>query len=79
MSANGCIDNHQPEQNKKSANIDMSFYPDTLEVEKRLLTFWRKNSEKQYILQKDREMNGQQSPTEITADSVECLSEQWRC
>lgn len=52
----------------------MSFYTNTLEVVKKTIDILEEEFRKQDILQKDDEMNGQQSPTQITADSVECLS-----
>jgi len=58
-----CIDNQQHEQNKKSANIFMSFYTNTLEVVKKTIDILEEEFRKQDILQKDDEMNGQQSPT----------------
>ena len=52
----------------------MSFYTNTLEVVKKTIDILEEEFRKQDILQKDDEMNGQQSPTQITADSVEYLS-----
>jgi hypothetical protein len=46
----------------------------TLEVVKKTIDLLEEEFRKQDIPQKDDEINGQQSPTEITADSVECLS-----
>jgi hypothetical protein len=62
-----CVDSQRP---SSTANIDTSFYTDTLEVVKKTIDILEKEFRRQNIVEKSNEIFGQQRHTEITGDSI---------